>query len=186
MIISNPNIPNVSQAEMARAVFSEYHTELQELAFLLTGHSEMAEACVIDAWRIAESQSDAFQETRSKQWARHSIISAAVEIQQRRILELACAYHRLRRTISTDRTITPEVLETFMLDSPRELMRMDVLCRSVLVLCVVEKKSFAGAALFLGVSRSAVQSAYDAVLRELETIHYGRILDDYEYSRARD
>ena len=50
------------------------------------------------------------------------------------------------------------------------IARLDVLCRSVLVICGLEKRSACEAAALLGIDPAAVEGAYCAALRSLEVV----------------
>jgi len=58
-------------------------------------------------------------------------------------------------------------------------LRVDVLCRFVLILCGIERRSITEAAQLLGITRCAVESAYSAALESLEVIYSQFMLESY-------
>jgi DNA-directed RNA polymerase specialized sigma24 family protein len=55
-------------------------------------------------------------------------------------------------------------------------LRLDSLCRFVLVLCGFEQRSTGEAALLLGISKHAVEAAYGSALESLEVIYCQAVL----------
>ncbi len=162
-----------------RRIFREYGTELEEFAFFLTGNDLVANACVVEACRVAESETDGCHETRSMEWARHRTLRATLEMQQPRIQALASLYE-LRFCGHRHTSLTPELLEFVVEETPLELLKLDTLSRCVLVLCGVEKQRFDEVAALLKVSRLAVRAAYCNALEWVEILHCERLRSEDE------
>ena len=170
-MVSAPNesFPERVATEDVGGVISQYREELEWLANFLTGDEKIAAACVVDACALAESGNSGFQEWLSE-WARLATIRSAIQIQQRRIAQLSSAYmqrwciHGGHTALSSD---WREILEE---ESSILIAKLDVLCRSALVICGLEKRSSHEAALLLGVDRTSVEGAYCAAIKFLEVI----------------
>jgi DNA-directed RNA polymerase specialized sigma24 family protein len=94
------------------------------------------------------------------EWAGDATLIAAVEAQRLRIRQLAVIYQQ-RRCSHREHAALPQSLIEFAVARADVLhKRLDVLCRSALLLCGIKKRSTAEAALLLGVSEVAVSSAY--------------------------
>lgn len=178
MMLSTGSTTEVAHVAEVRRLFNEYRTELQELAFLVTLDEDMAAACVIEARRRAEIRCGEVHEDCSMKSARFRTISAALEFQQKRIVELACSYHSRVRANTSIESLTPELLEILLLERPIQLLKLDVLCRSVLILCGVENQSFGKAAWLMGITCEAVQSAFDTGIAQLQRIQCALIIEN--------
>ena len=155
--------------EVIRGRFAEHEQELRWLATFLTGDDELAEACLVDACATTQTSS-----ALSPDWLpvspAFSIIGSAMEIQRRRIAELAVVYERRFCLHAAHEGLPAECLEFIVIESDIIRARLDTLCRLVLVLCGVEKWSWVDAGRLLGISPFAVESAYCSAVESLEVI----------------
>ena len=107
MSAASTNVPEAPAREYIGRVFSQHREELEWLANLLTGDETIAAACLVDACELAESENPCFQEWLLK-CACLATIRSAVQIQQRRIVQLSFAYkqypciHGGHRALSSD------------------------------------------------------------------------------------
>ena len=85
------NLPEPPAREYIGRVFSQHREELEWLANFLTGDETIAAACLVDACALAESENLGFDEWLPK-CACLATIRSAVQIQQRRIVQLSFAY----------------------------------------------------------------------------------------------
>jgi hypothetical protein len=90
------NLPEPSACEYVGRVFSQHREELEWLANFLTGDETIAAACLVDACALAESENPRFQELILK-CACLATIRSAVQIQQRRIVQLSLVICGLER-----------------------------------------------------------------------------------------
>ena len=163
------SFPELQAIESAGGVFFEYQEELEWLANLLTGDKQIAEACVIDAWALAQADGAALQEWPVN-WARMTTIRSAVEVQQTRFAQLSPAYAQRPCIHGGHCALAQESIEFLIAESGSLIATLDVLCRFALVLCGLEKSSTREAALLLGVEQASVEGAYCAALRYLKLI----------------
>ncbi len=155
--------------EELRTTFRQHGEELVWLALFLTGDAELANACVVDAFSVATAPNDGLA-LSPEGWARLCTIGSAIEMQQWRISLLASVHELTPCHHRDDVPLDPADLE-LLYDSPEELnLILDVLCRAALVLCGIEGYSSTESALMLGVSRTAVETAYCTALESLEIL----------------
>jgi hypothetical protein len=150
-------------------VFSQHREELEWLATFLTGDEMIAAACMADAGALAELEIPGFQEWLSE-WDCLATIRSAVEIQQRRIAQLAATYKQRTCIHGGHTALSSDWREILLEESNVLIARLDVLCRFVLVICGLEKRSAPEAALLLGVDATSVEGAYCAAIKFLEVI----------------
>jgi hypothetical protein len=154
--------------EAIRSTFVEHREELRWLADFLTGSDEVAEACVVDVYRLAQKSWEL------EDWLPVSpafaIICAALEIQRKRIAELSNVYEGRMCLHPTHGQLAPESLEFIVGKSEVIRSRLDTLSRFVLVICGIEKSSYLEASQWLGISPIAVESALCAAVESLEVI----------------
>lgn len=163
------NLPEPPAREYIGGVFSQYREELQWLANLLTGNEMVAAACVVDACALAESENPCFREWLLE-WARLATIRSAVQVQQKRIAQLSFAYLQRRCIHGGHTALSSDWREILVEESSAVIARLDVLSRSALVICGLEKLSAYEAAVLLGIDPAAVEGAYCAAIKSLEVI----------------
>ncbi len=159
-----------SPAEDIRGAFVSHREELKWLAGFLTANDQVADACVIDASAIPATPARISRRGLAG-WTRFATISSAIEIQRLRIAQLAPSYERRHSAHRDERPLPPEGIELLVVESDLVQSRLDGLCRFVLILCGVERCSSQEAALLLGISRVAAQTAYCVARECLEIMH---------------
>jgi hypothetical protein len=104
------------------------------------------------------------------EWAGDATLVAAFQAQRPRIAQLAAIYER-RPCGHLDHAALPQTLiELAVAEAGVLRKRLDVLCRSALLLCGIKKRSARESALLLGVSEATVSSAYCAAIECLDVI----------------
>jgi len=169
MSAASTNLQEAPAREYIGRVFSQHREELEWLANFLTGDETIAAACLVDACALAESENPCFQE-----WllncACMATIRSAVQIQQRRIVQLSFAYKQCPCIHGGHRALSSDWREILVEESSVVIARFDVLCRFALVICGLEKRSANEAAALLGIDPAAVEGAYCAAIKYLEVI----------------
>jgi DNA-directed RNA polymerase specialized sigma24 family protein len=108
-------------------------------------------------------------------WARHITIRSAIETQRNRIRQVSDRYDRITAVPSQHEPLIEETFEMVVRRSDVLVGRLDVVSRTALVICGIQKNSVADAALMLGISRAAASAAYSAALDCLEEIRFEHI-----------
>ncbi len=152
-----------------REVFGDYHNVLHWLAVLLIGDEKLADACIVDACTIAQTQAHLFHEWLVH-WAARATVRCALQIQQARIAELAPEYEKGKPARQGRPPLSAEYFQVLVKNSELIHARLDVLCRFVLVLRGIGKDSSGYVANTLGVSQSAVERAYCVAFDTLDLI----------------
>jgi DNA-directed RNA polymerase specialized sigma24 family protein len=142
-----------------RNVFGEYHIALHWFAFFLIGDEKLAEACIVDACSIAQTQTPFFHEWLVH-WAARATVQCAFQSQRARIAELAPEYEKSEPAQVKRPPLATECFRLLVTNSEDIHARLDILCRFVLVLRGIAKDSYDEVAAELGISRSAVERAY--------------------------
>lgn len=156
-------------AEDIRKAFVRHREELDWLALFLTGNEELAEACVVDACTIAVTHSEVFDEWLGR-WARRATIRSAIEMQGRRIAQLASAYEQHPCSHRSHPALKMEEIQLIVARSELFRFRLDVLSRFALILHGIERYSLVDSALMLGMSKTAMGAAYCAALESLDIL----------------
>ena len=154
-------------------VLSQYRTELEWLAYFLTGDQKLAEACVTHLRASWGSRNDLSGEALLRR-ARRATIGAAVQILSPYIAQLAPAYESRPCLHPGHRSLSLDSLELVSANADLLVGKMDVLCRCVLVICGMEQRPFRDAALLLGITRTAAEAAYCAALYSLKILLWER------------
>jgi hypothetical protein len=170
-------------ADEIRAAFTERREELAWLAGFLTADEMMAAACLIDARQLAQSEGKVVQEWP---WtsARDATIRSALDVQRVRISQLSSAYDH-HRCIYEQHAALPldiDTLEFLVHESDDIRLRLDSICRFVLVLCGIESRCSRQVARLLGISEHAVEAAYCAALESLDVICSQAIIESYGHA----
>ncbi len=158
--------------------FDERNQELTWLAGFLTDDELTATACLIDARRLTEHADDVFEECLWA-WVRRTTIQSAVDFERVRIAQLSSVYERGACAHGHHASLGAETVEFIVRESDLIRARLDALCRFVLILCGMEHRSAASAALLLGVSAGAVEAAYCTALEALEIVNCLVMLEAY-------
>ncbi|MGO9678225.1 MAG: hypothetical protein ACLPHP_16500 [Candidatus Sulfotelmatobacter sp.] len=165
----NTSLTESAINENVGGVLTQHREELEWLANFLLGDEKIAEVCVIDACALAESVSLGVQDWPLK-WACLTMIQSAVQMQQRRITQLAAAYKQRGCIHGGHTALSSDWRDILVEESSVLLARLDVLSRFVLVICGLQKRSTRQAAVLLGVDRISVEGAYCAAIKFLEVI----------------
>lgn len=173
--------PAMASAAEIRTAFTQHKQELTWLAEFLTGNEIMASACVIDARTRTENR-NAVSEEWFWTWPRETTIRSALDLERVRIDQLASVYERRDRIYCQHASMSTGMAELLVIEFEAVQLRLDVLCRFVLMLCGVEERSVTETAQLLGISKRAVEGAYCAALDALEVIYSQAILESYGWT----
>lgn len=180
-----PTASGLATADEIRAAFTEHREELAWLAGFLSADEMVAAACIIDARKLAQNEGIVVQEWL---WtsARDATIRSALDVQRVRIAQLSSAYDR-RASTHVPHPALPldmDTLEFLVRESDQIRLRLDSICRFVLVLCGTENRSSQQVARLLGIGEHAVEAAYCAALQSLDVIRSQAIVEAYGYAAA--
>jgi hypothetical protein len=142
-----------------RKVFGDYHNVLHWLAVFLIGDEELADACMVDACTIAQTQTPVFHEWLVR-WAARATVACALRIVRAHIAELAPEYEKNESAHREQPPLSVNYFGLLIKNSGEIHARLDVLCRFVLVLRGIAKDSCNEVAAQLGVNQSAVERGY--------------------------
>jgi DNA-directed RNA polymerase specialized sigma24 family protein len=162
--------------EDVRRAFVDHREELEWLARFLIPDPDVAAACVVDACAIATAHNDVFEYWLDT-WVRRATIRSAVDMQQARLKQLAAAYEHNPCPHGNHAWLSPEQLLLVYVRSDELATRLDLLCRTALVVRGIEKYSLVECALILGMTRTAVEAAYCAALELLNTVSREIVVD---------
>jgi len=177
------NSPGISSGEAIPTPFAEHHQELTWLAEFLTGDSVMASACLIDANTLTGGDHGRYQEWLWP-WPLEATIRSALDVQRVRVAQLSLLYDRCDCVYGEQAGLPPEMLEFLVRESDLIGVRLDTICRFVLVLCGIASRSSREVALLLGISEHAVETAYSAALQSLDVIRSQALIESYGYAAA--
>ncbi len=158
-------------ADDVRKVFGDYHNALHWLAFFLIGDRKLADACIVDACTIAQSQTPVFHEWLVH-WAARATLRCALQMQQAQVVDLALKYEKTEPVHPDHPPLSPGYFQLLIEKSEDIRAHLDLLCRFVLIMRGLAKDSCAAAAAQLGVSQSAVERAYCVAFDLLD--HYSK------------
>ena len=150
-----------------RKVFGDYHNLLRWLTGFLIGDEELADACIVDACTITETQSPDFHEWLIH-WAARATVGCVLHRQHANIAGLATSYEKSGPAHRKPPALSPEYFLLLIKSSEDIYARLDVLCRFVLVLHGIANDSYDKVAAQLGISHSAVEGAYCVAFDALE------------------
>ncbi len=173
--------PRISREEAIRTPFAEHDQELTWLAEFLTGDETMASACVIDASALAQGESSKYQKWLWP-WPREATIRSALDVQRVRIAQLSSVYDHCDCVYEEHAALPLEMLEFLVRESDVIRVRLDTICRFVLVLCGIGNRYSREVALLLGISEHAVKAAYCTALQSLDVIRSQAIVEAYGYA----
>ena len=167
---NNEILTNIATAnEAIRGSFAEHQEELRWLAVFLTGNEQVAEACVVDACEFSQKLFELMPDRLPVSPA-FAAIDSALEIQRARIADLSPIYENCLCLHTSHEQLSRESLEFVVMESDVIRLRLDTLCRFVLIICGIEKFTCAEAARWLGISTLAVEGAYCAAVDALEVV----------------
>lgn len=169
----------IASTQDVRAAFREYTKELTWLAGFLTDDETMAPACVAEVYEVTNSNDDEIRYVCVEAWPREATLLSALELKWARIAELSSVYAREDETGQQHLPLSEEKIELVVRESDVIRRRLDSLCRFVLILCGVERRSAGEAAVLLGISKHVVEVAYSRVLEVLEVTYCEEFLESY-------
>ena len=146
-------------ADDIRKFFGDYHNTLHWLAFFLTGDEKLADACIVDACTVAQTQTLVFHEWLIH-WAALATLRCALLRQHALVAELAPGYEKSEPVHHERPPLSPEYFRMLVENSEDIRARLDVLCRFVLIMHGIAKDSYEKVAAQLGISQMAVERAY--------------------------
>src|SRR5271165_918555 len=117
-------------ADNIRDVFGDYHKLLRWLSRFLIGDERAADACIVDACTISESQTPDFHEWLIH-WAARATVRCALQTQH---AQLAPKYEKSERPHITHPPLSLEYFVLLIKHFEDIHARLDVVCRFVLVL----------------------------------------------------
>ena len=157
------------RADDVRQVFGDYHNLLRWLTGFLTQEGEMADACIVDACTVADTQAPEFHEWLIH-WAARATVARALQGERPRLAALAPKYEQNEPAHRSHPALSPAQLLLLVNNSEEIGARLDVLCRFVLIVCGIANNSCDEVASQLGISPSAVQGAYCVAFDTLEAL----------------
>ena len=152
-----------------RKVFGDYHNVLRWLAVFLIGDEELADACIVDACTIAQTQTPVFHEWLVH-WAARATVACGLQIERARIAELTPEYEKSESVHREQPPLSVKYFGLLNKNSEDIHASLDVICRFVLVLRGIAKDSCNKVAAQLGVSQSAVERAYCVAYDTLDLV----------------
>lgn len=156
-----------AEVDDIRKVFGDYHNVLRWLAVFLIGDDKLAEACIVDACSIAQTQTPDFHEWLVH-WAARATVGCALQAQHARIVELAPEYEKSDPVHEEHPPLSAEYFRLLIKKSEAIHARLDVLCRFVLIMRGIAKYSCIEVAAQLGISPGAVERAYCVAFDSLD------------------
>jgi hypothetical protein len=168
----------MSSEEAIRTPFAEHDQELTWLAEFLTDNETVASACVIDASTRPEGENGKSQEWLWP-WPREATIRSALDVQRVRIAQLSSVYACCDCVYGEHAALASEMLEFLVRESDLIRLKLDTICRFVLVLCGIGNRCSREVASLLGISEHAVEAAYCAALESVDVIRSQAMVDAY-------
>jgi len=156
-------------ADDVRHAFGDYRNLLHWLTVFLTDDQKLADACIVDACTIAETQAPEFHEWL-KDWAARATVKCVLNREHEQIAQLARQYEDTQPARVDYPPLSPEQFRVFIRNSGELRARLDVLCRFVVILRGIANESAAEVAAELGVSSSAVENAYSVAYGVFELV----------------
>ncbi len=154
--------------EDIRNAFGDYHNVLRWLAAFLTGDDSLAQACVVDACTIAETQTPDFHEWLVH-WAARATVRCTLQREHTKIVELVAKYETGEAAPEHPPLSVKQFL--WLINNAGEIhARLDVFCRFVLVLRGIARDSYDEVATQLGINRSAIEQAYCVAVDSLTMV----------------
>ncbi len=154
--------------ENFRSAFRDYHDALHWLASLVVDDEKLASACIVDACRVAERQSQTFHEWLIH-WAGIATVRCAIEKQHGRIAELTHSYAQRNEQPDLERPPLSENHCCVMIENSGLIRaRIDLLSRLVLVVRGIGGNSYSQTAAELGTTADAAKHAYAVAFDALE------------------
>lgn len=171
--------PGLATTQGICETFSRYQTELEWLAYFITGDEMTAAACVADACALATSRNQIFEDWLLH-WARNATMGAAIQMLRSRIGYLSPTYERRPCEPRGHSPLSPDDVQLVLEETHLLVFRLDALSRCALVMCGIERRSSREAALIMGVSRTNLELAYCAAIEAIEAIRCERVRDENE------
>lgn len=161
--------PRFASANEVRDVFESQSEQLRWLAEVITGDSQLAAQCVIDASKLTENNSAIFRDWLAH-WARNATVRCSLGHMHTQIshtaearYERAKCFHGGHEALSNGEVAALEQWPALELAA-----HLDPLSRAVLILRGVQHAAIQDCALTLGVSRAVALAAYCGAIDWLE------------------
>lgn len=152
--------PRIASAAELNEAFLQQQEHLSWLAEVITGDADMAQVCVVNAWRLSKGGTGVFRDWLV-QWARSSTVRSAVHCMREQIAAESEKYSELKCTHGGHPVLAVQEAESLKDLKVAEITsNLDTFSRAVLLLRGVQGCALQDCALTLGVSRLAVSSAY--------------------------
>jgi len=171
VLMSHKNQRAFASVNDIHRAFHEHRAEIEWLAYFITGDRTISAVCVAVARASSEAHNSVFVQ-QLLNWARHATVLAAIDTQRDRIKQVSGKYGHSASIHPGHEPLTGETLELLVQQSDVLIARLDVVSRTALIICGVQKDSIAEAAVMLGVSRTVASAAYSAALDCVEVICY--------------
>lgn len=156
--------------ENFRSTFRDYHDALNWLASLVVDDEKLGPACIVDACRVADRQSQTFNEWLIH-WAGIATVRCAIEKQHGRIAELTRSYDKRNEQADLERPPLSENQWRVMIENSSLIRaRIDLLSRFVLVVRGIGGNSYRETAAELGTTTDAAKHAYAVAFDALEFV----------------
>jgi hypothetical protein len=175
------NSPALVGRECIQMVFSRYQTELEWLAYFVTGDKRVAAACVADACTLSPSHNDFFDEWLLT-WARHATMRIAVQAVAARLHQFSAIYEQQTTAECECLPVVCVDIALIKEESRSFIGRLDVLSRCALIICGVYERSFPETAFLLGVGKSSLEKAYCVALKAVEVIRLERLSETSQFA----
>ena len=159
-------IHRYATADDIRKVFGDYHNVLHWLAVFLIGDEKIADACIVDACNIAQTRGPIYHEWLVH-WAARATVRCAFQSQRARIEEISREYEIGEPVVQKQFPLSAEYFRVLIQNSEVIHVRLDVLCRFVLVLRGIGKDSCDAVAAQLGINSIAAERAYSVAFDTL-------------------
>jgi hypothetical protein len=165
-------IHRYATADDIRKVFGDYHNVLHWLAVFLIGDEKIADGCIVDACNITQTRGPIFHEWLVH-WAARATVRCAFQSQRARIEEISREYETGEPVVQKQSPLSAEYFRLLIQNSEVIHVRLDVLCRFVLVLRGIGKDSCDAVAAQLGISPIAAEQAYSVAYDTLGLLQRG-------------
>jgi hypothetical protein len=146
-------------ADDVRYTFGDYHNVLHWLTSFLIGNNSASDAYIVDAGGLTESPTPEFHDWLV-QWAARATVRNVLQSERKRIAELALEYERTPAVHLDHPPLSVEQFRALISNSEQIRVRLDVLCRFVLIIRGIAKESLDEVAAELGISRVVAEHAY--------------------------
>ena len=146
-------------ADDVRNTFGDYHNVLHWLTNFLVEDDAARDGYIVDAAGLTETPTPDFHDWLV-QWAARATVRNVLQSERDRITELAKAYEQKPADHPDHPALSVEQFRLLINNSEQIRLRLDVLCRFILLIRGIAKEPIEEVAAQLGISREAVEHAY--------------------------